>query len=135
MPEIVVGNKDAIRKNINIGCCAIIATNHMNPGTSGLHRFEVCLTHTKVIDIIRHLQNYHVNVDVHDPWANPEAVLHEYGVENLSRLPEGCQYDAVILAVAHKQFNYEMIKQVCCQTCVIFDVKAILDKDLVDARL
>src|SRR4051812_45870853 len=90
---------------------------------------------TKVVDIITHLQDYHINVDVYDPWANPDEVRHEYGINSLQELPEGCQYDAVVLAVAHKQFSYEMIKNICNEKCVLFDVKAVLDKDLVDARL
>lgn len=91
---------------------------------------------TKVIDIIRHLQSYHVQVDIYDPWANPEEVFEEYGVKTVQELPASqSQYNAVILAVAHKQFSYEVIKTLCCDKCVLFDVKAHLNKDLVDARL
>lgn len=90
---------------------------------------------TKVIDIIKQLKNYHIQVDVHDPWADPDAVYHEYGIRTITEMPEDSEYDAVILAVAHKQFNYEMIKKVCHETCVLFDVKSILEKSLVDARL
>jgi UDP-N-acetyl-D-galactosamine dehydrogenase len=91
---------------------------------------------TKVIDIIRHLQSYHVDVDVYDPWANPEEVMEEYGVKTVQELPASqSQYNAVILAVAHKQFSYEIIKKLCSDHCVLFDVKAHLNKDLVDARL
>jgi UDP-N-acetyl-D-galactosamine dehydrogenase len=90
---------------------------------------------TKVIDIIQQLKNYHIQVDVHDPWADPDAVFHEYGLRNITAMPETSDYDAVILAVAHKQFNYEMIRKVCHEKCVIFDVKSVLEKELVDARL
>ncbi len=90
---------------------------------------------TKVIDIIQQLKDYHIQVDVHDPWADPDAVNHEYGVRNSTEMPENSYYDAVILAVAHKQFNYEMIRKVCHEKCVLFDVKSILEKSLVDARL
>ena len=91
---------------------------------------------TKVIDIIRHLQSYHVDVEVYDPWANPDEVMHEYGVKTVQELPATqSQYNAVILAVAHKQFSYETIKKLCSDHCVLFDVKAHLGKDLVDARL
>lgn len=90
---------------------------------------------TKVIDIVTHLQAYHIHVDVYDPWASPEAVLHEYGIVTLEQLPKGEYYDAVILAVAHKQFNYAMIKEICNNKCVLFDVKSVLDKESVDARL
>lgn len=90
---------------------------------------------TKVVDIITHLKAYHVQVDVYDPWAKPEDVMHEYGIETTQQLPGECQYDAVILAVAHKEFNYDMIKSICNQQCVLFDVKSVLEKELVDARL
>jgi UDP-N-acetyl-D-glucosamine/UDP-N-acetyl-D-galactosamine dehydrogenase len=91
---------------------------------------------TKVIDIIRHLQSYHVQVDVYDPWANPEEVMEEYGVKTVQELPASqSEYNAVILAVAHKQFSYDIIKKLCSDHCVLFDVKAHLNKDLVDARL
>ena len=91
---------------------------------------------TKVIDIIRHLQSYHVEVDIYDPWANPEEVYKEYGVRTVQELPASqSQYNAVVLAVAHKQFSYETIKKLCSDSCVLFDVKAHLNKELVDARL
>lgn len=90
---------------------------------------------TKVIDIITGLQNYHINVDVYDPWVKPEIVKAEYGIVTLSELPDGCRYDCVILAVAHKQFTSEVVTKVCCATCVVFDVKSVLNKDLADARL
>ncbi|WP_207512453.1 nucleotide sugar dehydrogenase [Longitalea luteola] len=91
---------------------------------------------TKVIDIIRHLQSYHVQVDIYDPWANPEEVMHEYGVKTIQQLPDcQSQYNAVVLAVSHKEFSYETIKKLCSDHCVLFDVKAHLDKELVDARL
>ena len=91
---------------------------------------------TKVIDIIRHLQSYHVDVDIYDPWANPEEVYKEYGVKTVQELPASqSQYNAVVLAVSHKQFSYETIKKMCSDSCVLFDVKAHLNKELVDARL
>lgn len=90
---------------------------------------------TKVIDIVRHLKDYHINVDIYDPWAEPAEVKHEYDVSSFKELPEGVEYDAVILAVAHKEFTYEMIKSVCCKKCVLFDVKAMLSKEVVDGRL
>jgi len=89
---------------------------------------------TKVIDIIRHLQSYNIQVDIHDPWADPHEVEEEYGVSTTKELPGGT-YDAVILAVAHNQFRYEDIKKLRAKTSVLFDVKSVLDKELVDARL
>lgn len=90
---------------------------------------------TKVIDIIDQLKEYNVHVDVYDPWANPEEVKHEYGVKTLDFLPEENTYDAVVVAVAHKQFTFKMIKSICSERCVLFDVKSVFEKELVDARL
>jgi UDP-N-acetyl-D-galactosamine dehydrogenase len=90
---------------------------------------------TKVIDIIRHLKSYNIQVDIHDPWADPHEVEEEYGVSTVKELPANNSYDAVILAVAHKEFSYDSIKKMCGKTSVLFDVKSVLDKELVDARL
>lgn len=90
---------------------------------------------TKVIDIIRYLWTYNIDVDVFDPWASPEEVLKEYGVCSVQEVPEGCVYDAVVVTVAHKQFSHEMIMELSNGHSVLFDVKSILDKNLVDARL
>ena len=90
---------------------------------------------TKVIDIVQQLKDYNILVDIYDPWANPKEVEHEYGVSSLNEIPKDQQYDAVILAVAHKEFNIAMIKKLCLEKCVLFDVKALLDKELVDGRL
>lgn len=91
---------------------------------------------TKVIDIIRHLKTYQIEVDVYDPWANREEVLHEYGIEPLAVYPENKHYyNAVIIAVAHQQFTYEQIKNICRKQCVVYDVKSAFSRDLIDARL
>lgn len=90
---------------------------------------------TRVIDIISHLKTYQIQVDIHDPWADPKEVMHEYGLQVLHNIPVDCQYDAVIISVAHKQFSYESIKNLCCEPCALYDVKSILNKELVDARL
>lgn len=90
---------------------------------------------TKVIDIISQLKKYHINIDVYDPWADPKEVKHEYGIDLITELPTDSCYDSVIVAVAHKQFNNKVVKSLCKDDSVLFDVKALLDKDLVDARL
>lgn len=90
---------------------------------------------TRVIDIIKHLKEYHINVDIYDPWADPQEVKHEYGVDCVQELPAGKKYEAVILAVAHNEFSYEQAKSLCADSCVIYDVKGVWDKDLVDGRL
>ena len=95
------------------------------------------IRNTKVVDIYHTLREYTSNITVYDPWANPEAVKHEYGIEIVNNLPEEEQYDAVILGVAHKQFENIDIRGLLTneETGVIYDVKGILPREIVDARL
>jgi len=72
-------------------------------------------------------------VDVYDPWVNSEEVKHEYGIDVLNQQPDISQYSAVILAVAHKKFNDLDLKT--SGDRVIYDVKGVLNKTVVDARL
>jgi UDP-N-acetyl-D-galactosamine dehydrogenase len=90
---------------------------------------------TRVIDIYNELKSFDMDVDVYDPWANPEEVRHEYGIEITSgkKVPELNLYSAIILAVSHSQFLQLSIEKSASQ--VVFDVKGILDKSKVDARL
>jgi UDP-N-acetyl-D-galactosamine dehydrogenase len=88
---------------------------------------------TRVIDIYNELRNFEINVDVYDPWANPEEVKKEYGIQISNHKPGG-QFDAVILAVAHKEF-LELDVRSFVNNGVIYDVKGILPKEIVDSRL
>lgn len=90
---------------------------------------------TKVIDIVRALGEYRLSVTVYDPWANPEAVRREYGIEVTNELHEGSRYDAVIAAVAHKAFDDLDLQPLLKDDSVVFDVKATLSRDAVDGRL
>lgn len=90
---------------------------------------------TKVIDIVRALGEYRLSVTVYDPWANPEAVRREYGIEVTNELHEGTRYDAVIAAVAHKAFDNLDLHPLLKDDSVVFDVKATLCRDAVDGRL
>lgn len=91
---------------------------------------------TRIIDIYRSLKEYHVNITVYDPWANPETVKREYGIEIVNQLPSG-KYDAAIVAVGHRQFREMEIdfNSLLNANHVIYDVKAILPRELVDGRL
>jgi UDP-N-acetyl-D-galactosamine dehydrogenase len=94
------------------------------------------IRNSRVIDIITELESYHVNVDVFDPWASPQEVRHEYNLDlktDEKDLREA--YDAIILAVSHKEFLKIPIGALKSETCVMFDVKSLLPADLVDARL
>ena len=88
---------------------------------------------TRVIDIYNELRNFDINVEVYDPWVNPHEVKHEYNIEVLSSLSEG-NYAAVILAVAHREFLDLDIRSLS-PLGVIFDVKGILPKEIIDSRL
>jgi UDP-N-acetyl-D-galactosamine dehydrogenase len=88
---------------------------------------------TRVIDIYHELRNFDINVDVYDPWANPEEVMHEYGIVVVNELPK-TQYIGAILAVAHKEFANLNIRNLV-DNGVVFDVKGVLPKEQVDARL
>ncbi len=89
---------------------------------------------TKVIDIYRSLQEYNVNITVYDPWANPNIAKREYGIDITNDLPKK-QFDSIIMAVAHKEFLNENIESLCKEKRIIFDVKGILDKSIIDGRL
>ena len=89
---------------------------------------------TKVIDIYKSLKEYNVNITVYDPWANPEVVKHEYGIEVINELPAE-KADAAILAVAHNELKSLDVTSLVKNSHVIFDVKGILDKKNIDGRL
>jgi UDP-N-acetyl-D-glucosamine/UDP-N-acetyl-D-galactosamine dehydrogenase len=96
------------------------------------------LRNSKVIDVIRELQSYGVDVDVVDPHAQPEEVEHEYNIQlnswaEFSAAPK--QYVAVILAVSHKEFIATDIRAFQATDAVLYDVKAVLPHAWVDGRL
>ncbi len=93
------------------------------------------IRNTKVVDIYTSLEEYTKNVTVYDPWANKESVKREYGVDIVSELPVGEKFDAVILAVAHNQFKELDVKSLVVDNGVVYDVKGVLDRSVVDGRL
>jgi UDP-N-acetyl-D-galactosamine dehydrogenase len=88
---------------------------------------------TRVIDIYNELINFNINVDVYDPWVTSSEVKYEYGIDVITKLPNG-PFDAVILAVAHNEFLTLDIRSFVPKG-VVYDVKGIIHKELVDARL
>lgn len=105
----------------------------------GLTFKENCpdLRNTKVVDIISELQDYGVQVDCYDPWINPREAEHEYGITPIGQ-PQAGEYDAVIMAVAHRQFaqmGVEQIRDLCKPAHVVYDLKYILPADASDLRL
>lgn len=93
------------------------------------------IRNTRIIDIYKELKTFDIEVDIYDPWANAEEVAHEYGIDILTGedAPDCSLYSGVILGVAHKKF--EKLKIQKSSTQVVYDVKGILDKSQVDARL
>jgi UDP-N-acetyl-D-galactosamine dehydrogenase len=89
---------------------------------------------TKVIDIVKELITYYITPVVFDPWANPAEVQHEYGIEVVNTLPTET-FEAAILAVSHKEFVGMDIRSRLVANGVLFDVKGLLPKKTVDARL
>ena len=93
------------------------------------------IRNSKVIDIYNELKQFGLQVDVFDPHADPEHVYLEYGVDLITKPAIG-NYDAVILAVSHKEFLNLDIRSLCKgKDSVIFDTKSFLDRTTVDARL
>ena len=105
----------------------------------GLTFKENCpdLRNTKVVDVVRTLREYRTQVDVHDPLASAEEARHEYNLTLLAQ-PQPGTYDAVVLAVAHRQFldlGADAIRAWLKPDGVLYDVKSMLPRDSVDARL
>lgn len=90
---------------------------------------------TKVVDIYTTFREYTPNITVFDPWASPERVKREYGIDITGILPTGQRYDAIVMAVAHNQFASLDLRQLLNPGGVIYDVKGILDREIIDGRL
>ena len=105
----------------------------------GLAFKENCpdLRNTRVVDVIEEFRGYSAQVDVHDPWVDANEAKREYGLDLIGELkPDG--YDAIILAVGHRQFlgmGAEKLRALGKPGCVLFDVKQLLPADQVDGRL
>ncbi len=106
----------------------------------GLAFKENCpdLRNTRVVDIVAALQGYNARVDVHDPWVDAAEAQHEYGISPITALEQG-GYDAVVVAVGHRQFcelGGEGVRAYGkSDGSVVFDVKYVLPRDAVDGRL
>ena len=106
----------------------------------GLAFKENCpdLRNTRVIDIIHALREYNIAVDCYDPWIDRVEARHEYGLDCLAEAPAEGTYDAVILAVAHRDFiamGVTGIRRWAKPESILYDVKSVLSADAVDGRL
>ncbi|MBT3055032.1 MAG: Vi polysaccharide biosynthesis UDP-N-acetylglucosamine C-6 dehydrogenase TviB [Candidatus Thiodiazotropha endolucinida] len=146
-PEIILAGR---RLNDGMGAYVVhsvvkmmmkrgIASNNSRVLVLGLTFKENCpdLRNTRVVDIVSEFEDYGAQVDVYDPWVSQVEAEEEYGLRPINDIKEG-EYDAVILAVAHREFQQmgvEKIRTLCKENGVLFDVKNVLPADAVDARL
>jgi len=91
------------------------------------------IRNSRVVDIYRELSDFGMEVDVYDPWANKAEVKKEHGIDLVAEL--GAQYDAIVLTVAHQEFLNLPYASLKAENGIIFDIKSVLDRTLVDARL
>ena len=144
-PEIILAGR---RLNDNMGkyiasqvIKLMISRDHKVKGAKvlvlGITFKENCpdIRNTHVVDIVNELQQYEADVEIYDPWASPSEVMHEYGLECLSKL-NGKRYEAVILAVAHKSFaDMNILSLRSSNNTIIYDVKSILSDEEISDRL
>jgi UDP-N-acetyl-D-galactosamine dehydrogenase len=120
-----------VRKRIHVNGSRILVM--------GLTFKENCpdLRNSKVADVVNELKKYGAKIDVYDPWVDPEEAEHEYGISPVRRPRKGA-YDAIVLAVAHRQFGemgHDGLKSLARRNHVIYDIKYVLGRELVDGRL
>lgn len=142
-PEVILSGR---RINDNMGAYVakeviklLIKKSHKVDGARvlvlGITFKENCpdIRNSRVIDVISELRDFGCEIDVYDPWADEAEVKHEYGV-SLTKEPKD-KYDAVVLAVAHKEFKGIKIESLAKEDGVIYDIKGFLPKGVADRRL
>lgn len=109
---------------------------HSNIVILGFTFKENCpdVRNTKVVDIVNALKEYNLNITIYDPWANPAIAEHEYGLVVTNELPTD-KFDAAIMAVAHNEFKELDVTSLVKDNAVIYDVKGVLPRNIVDGRL
>ncbi len=109
--------------------------NKANVLVLGITFKENCpdIRNSKVIDVIRELESFGTQVDTYDPQADPEEVKHEYGLTLAQSISK--KYHAIVLAVSHKDFENIDWKKIADKNTVIYDVKGLMDKNSITARL
>jgi UDP-N-acetyl-D-galactosamine dehydrogenase len=93
------------------------------------------IRNTKIVDIYTTLSEYTNNITIYDPWADKAEVQHEYQIEISNTLDATRKYDAIILGVSHKEFLEIDIPSLLNENGVVYDVKGILDRTIIDGRL
>jgi UDP-N-acetyl-D-galactosamine dehydrogenase len=146
-PEIILAGRrlnDSMAEHVAMRVVKLMIGRNIQPSGArvlvlGLTFKENCpdVRNTKVADVVRELKSFACNVDVHDPWANAAEAEHEYGISWTAN-PQAGTYDAIVVAVAHKQFvelGAEGIRKLGSPNNVIFDIKHVLPKDASNGRL
>ncbi|HMI07820.1 MAG TPA: nucleotide sugar dehydrogenase [Flavobacterium sp.] len=112
-----------------------IKVNGSNILLLGITFKENCpdVRNTKIVDVIRALKDYEVNMTIYDPWANPAEVMHEYKIETTNELPSDT-FDTIVLGVAHKEFLTLDLEKLRKEKSILYDVKGVLKKN-VDGNL
>ncbi|MPW44401.1 Vi polysaccharide biosynthesis UDP-N-acetylglucosamine C-6 dehydrogenase TviB [Acinetobacter guerrae] len=105
----------------------------------GLSFKENCpdIRNTKIVDMVKALKEYDLDLDIYDPWVDPQEVEHEYGLAPVADLKSD-NYDAIVIAVAHDQFKsmtIDQFKQLGKEKHVLYDLKYVLDKEHSNIRL
>jgi len=144
-PEIILAGRrmnDSMGKYVASEVVKLMIKNEVPVKNSkilmlGITFKENCpdIRNTKATDIYHELLSYGIAVDIYDPWASPEEVLHEYGITIDKQLNESASYGAVILAVAHNEFEAIDLQSFKNRGAILYDVKGILPRELVHARL
>ncbi len=118
--------KAMIKKNINVNGAEVLML--------GITFKENCpdVRNTKIVDVIAALEDFGLKVTTYDPWANPEEVLHEYGIASSSDIHTD-KFDAIVLGVAHSEFLNLDMESLKGERAIVFDVKGVLTD--ADARL
>lgn len=123
--------KEMVKKRIQVVGSKILVM--------GLSFKENCpdIRNTKIIDMVNALKEYELDLDIYDPWVDPEEVEQEYGLAPIDSLQNG-QYDALVLAVAHDQFKQMSATEIHAlgkHKHVLYDLKYLLEKDGSNIRL
>jgi len=120
--------KCMIKKNIPVNGSKVLIL--------GITFKENCpdVRNTKAVDLITALNDYGTNITIHDPWADEDEVMYEYGLKSLKSIPNK-KFDAVVLTVSHHKFKEIDLLSLRNENGVIYDVKNFLDKNIIDASL
>ena len=114
-----------------------ISISNANVLILGITFKENCpdVRNTKVVDVYKELEEYGLHVDMYDPWADRDEVQQKYKISMLENIDYNKKYDTIVLAVSHEEFLTLDLNNLRKETSVVFDIKAKLDRDIVDARL